>query len=438
MTPPGKEILENIAAEYFLRDLTDQELTWLQRGLQEDEALRERFVQAARDEFLLTQFYQEPEEVKLLAFPRRRRLKRGVRRIAASIAILLSLATIFLSRYMEVSNKISDIPNAPVVAHVTGCFVLEADAISVVNEGKLRTIEANSELRAGDRVVVPFGSRLTFQYNNEDTFVEMSGGTFFSLQEEDGAKFVRLRQGTMWADVAKQPNGKPLRIMTDDAEAVVLGTSFEISANQFTRLSVVSGMVRFKSHDNDHSVEVSAGHLADSQRESLWKSLPFAIQKLYPVLDQTINRLDCEKFIAVDPKRNLCGFLSFDLSNVRGKVIEARLRLRVANNEKEACRSGDIRLYSLPAEASPATAANYQRRMISRYEGRIGGGMDLEFLIEPANLSSNLNAFMIGMLPGGDSFLFNASESPEPPQLILKVETKSTKPLGQTFTNGEI
>ena len=75
-----------------------------------------------------------------------------------------------------------------------------------------------------------------------------------------GQKALRLEAGTVHAEVAHQPEGRPLLIATADAEAVVLGTRLILGTRTSdTRLSVEKGLVRLVRTADRRSVEVPAG-----------------------------------------------------------------------------------------------------------------------------------------------------------------------------------
>jgi hypothetical protein len=311
------------------------------------------------------------------------------------------------------------------VATGTDCFVLPSDAITVVNQGQTRTLKQSEPLLSGDRVMLPPGGRLTIQYLQEDTTVNMSSGALFTLSNRDGAKQIHLEMGRMSADVDKQAPGKPMRITTDDAEAVVLGTSFELLAADITRLAVSSGCVRFNSPDAHQSLDVPSGYLAESTETREWKRLPFSVETLIPSEDDTIgnpNENDAP-FINVDWKREYFGYLTFDLGNRNTSLLEAKLRLRVMRKGSDTGGSGTVRLYSLPAESNPTDAITSARTQIAQYIGNVGAGMDLEFEIDPAKLTDGINTLMITQDDGGNDFWFSSSQGAVAPQLLLKLET---------------
>lgn len=72
-----------------------------------------------------------------------------------------------------------------------------------------------------------------------------------------------LAQGTISAEVTRQPAGRPFAILTPQAEARVLGTTLRLSVEaDGTRLEVLKGRVRLMRLSDKKSVEVVAGHFA--------------------------------------------------------------------------------------------------------------------------------------------------------------------------------
>jgi ferric-dicitrate binding protein FerR (iron transport regulator) len=74
------------------------------------------------------------------------------------------------------------------------------------------------------------------------------------------AKALYLQSGFLAVEAGRQPPGQPLRIVTPDAQAEVLGTKFNVAASsRQTRLRVAEGTVKMWSESADSSVVVPAG-----------------------------------------------------------------------------------------------------------------------------------------------------------------------------------
>lgn len=97
----------------------------------------------------------------------------------------------------------------------------------------------------------------------DGTLVELSPDSRVERFSSGPGKRLYLVQGTMKANVTKQPPGQPLVVATPHAEATVLGTQLSVSPGaQSTRLDVTEGRVRLTRLPERDSVEVTAGHFA--------------------------------------------------------------------------------------------------------------------------------------------------------------------------------
>jgi hypothetical protein len=113
----------------------------------------------------------------------------------------------------------------------------------------------NDELLAGYGLFTHNGTAVLAYADG--TTVEIGASTWVHRILETGGKRLELRDGTVRATVAKQPEGKPLVITTPHGEARVVGTVFRLtSTTTGTRLEVEEGKVQLK------GVEVSAGQVA--------------------------------------------------------------------------------------------------------------------------------------------------------------------------------
>jgi len=102
---------------------------------------------------------------------------------------------------------------------------------------------------------------------DEATHFTLAPRSAVALRELRGQKRFELREGRVSADVAKQHDGAMIWF-TDDAEARVLGTKFELSADALlTRLDVSEGAVQFQGRAASETTIIRAGQVAatDSQ-----------------------------------------------------------------------------------------------------------------------------------------------------------------------------
>ena len=98
-------------------------------------------------------------------------------------------------------------------------------------------------------------AELTFY---DGTTVTVSGRSLLTFSEQK-QKIVHLRYGNISANVAPQPTGRPMLILTPSAQMNVLGTQFNVDAqSESTRLVVNEGRVRFKRNTDGKEVDVEA------------------------------------------------------------------------------------------------------------------------------------------------------------------------------------
>jgi len=431
MKPKDDNSIQSLLGDYFVRDLDDDQLARLETALASNPDLRAKFAEHSRDEWLLhhvhediTGGYIKPNN--LVQFHGNRNFFAKFVAIAAMLAVSCTFAYLYFT-HTETDIHYANLDSEAIhhLATLTDAFALPGDSITVINDSETRLLQPGGHLFAGDRVTVPEGARLSFQYANEETLVRINTASEFVLSELNGTKHIHLESGALKAEVVRQPVGKPMRLTTNDAEAVVLGTSFELRAKEYTQLAVLTGRVVFNSRFSEQNVEVQAGHLAKSNQASEWKSVPFKISRTSPIFDHTLNKNRLHEFIAVDHERDYVGFLRFDCGQFNGKPIEAKLKLHLSRHHTDGGGSGTVRLYKVP----PTTHINNVHEMpfveVATYTGRLGAGMDLTFNIDTESMDNDINTFLIKLDENGNDFWFSSSEGPVPPQLILKVDSST-------------
>ncbi len=413
-----------LAEDYFVRDLTEEELAEFQTALQQNPELRAALAEHARDEWLLKHLHSGEIPENVIVFPNAERPHWPLQlaRVAAVLLFLLAaVGTYYFTTEGSRFNPISlHLPKTRAV--VEEIYTLPGDVIVVSNGVEERELSAYSLLKDAETVYLPPGARLTYKYRSDDTMVYVNSDSTFTLINNQGAKHIQLDKGGLKAEVDRQPDGKPLRVITADAEAVVLGTSFEIHTDENTRLAVLSGTVGFQSLDARNQVEVDAGYFAESNKSGNWQSRPFRLMDLEPVSEHSINQPESKRFIAVDPVRDYTGYLKFNLENLQGEAVDARLRLRVQPRGNDHGGSGTIRLFAVPADTNIESADSASLVEVAAYSGKVSAGMNLDFQIDTTQLQEGMNAFLIKLDRGGNDFWFSSSRGAHPPELRLKIE----------------
>jgi hypothetical protein len=117
------------------------------------------------------------------------------------------------------------------------------------------------------QAVLTEGARSSLVVDYPDhTRLEIAGDTIvrsLTDRKDRARKLVFLEQGSLNADVSKQPPGKSMILQTRQAEVSVLGTRFTLAAEkEATRLQVEEGAVNFTRTADKKTVQVRSGYFA--------------------------------------------------------------------------------------------------------------------------------------------------------------------------------
>jgi hypothetical protein len=151
------------------------------------------------------------------------------------------------------------------VASVSALAVIQSAEGSVEITRAGRTVYAGpgAQILAEDKLVASSNGRAEIKYGSEETTVQLLSGAAAKFWLQDDAKRVRLETGTLVCKIAKQPEGRAMRFITLNAEAVVVGTQLKLAvSNDTTHLEVTEGKVRLARNDQQF-VMVGAGESAD-------------------------------------------------------------------------------------------------------------------------------------------------------------------------------
>jgi ferric-dicitrate binding protein FerR (iron transport regulator) len=251
---------------------SEEEVRELEGLLRSDGSLRRAFVERMRLEADLASLYAtETAALSVSPASRARRPLRLVRRgrhtnvRAAALAVAASLV-MALGLWAAMREGQPD-ASAPSVASVAG----RVDLIRDGRPGSRADLMRGARLRSGDRIVAHAGAAATLRYA-DGTAVALSGGSYLTVLAGEGGKRLLLSDGSLDADVARQPAGKAMVIETPHARAEVLGTRFSLSVGAAeTRLDVREGAVRLASAAGGSAadvVTVRAGESAVAARGS--------------------------------------------------------------------------------------------------------------------------------------------------------------------------
>ncbi len=143
------------------------------------------------------------------------------------------------------------------IARVTG---LNGSLRWIGDGGRLvRDLKVGTVLGGGTLEALSADSWMSLAFR-DGSAVTVSGPTMLTLAEDD-QKQLHLREGILFAKVARQPSGRPMLIHTRTAEMEVLGTQLDVEAEpEATRLSVDEGRVRVTRLVDGSVAEVPARH----------------------------------------------------------------------------------------------------------------------------------------------------------------------------------
>ena len=140
----------------------------------------------------------------------------------------------------------------------------------------VRGIKIGDELTGGTLEVVAADSWAELVFD-DGTKVWASGPAIVTFSEGPEGKRIHLREGELSLDVAPQSSGYPLRLQTPSAEVEVLGTQFNVTADDSaTRLAVHEGLVRVTRLADGKTRDVPADHhvVAALERKTNFDALP--------------------------------------------------------------------------------------------------------------------------------------------------------------------
>ncbi|GEM_PF-825129 len=179
--------------------------------------------------------------------------------LAASFAIV-AVGLWFWNQKEKTGIAVDTVP-------VSIAFLAEKQGnVTVERGGKLYTIDNGTPLYAGDSVRTENGGRAVVSYP-DSTKVEIKTASSIILNpapaEQKFGKKVQIVDGTVSANVAKQPEGFPMLFQTFNARAIVLGTKLEIDVlSGRSKLKVEEGQIRLERLADKASVLVSTGEQA--------------------------------------------------------------------------------------------------------------------------------------------------------------------------------
>jgi ferric-dicitrate binding protein FerR (iron transport regulator) len=151
-------------------------------------------------------------------------------------------------------------------AKASGQYIASVQAMSgqagITRGAQLLQVEVGMLIMDQDTITAAPGASAEIRYAREDTAVTLLSATTAKFSENSEAMQIRLNAGKLACEVAPQPAGRPMRFITPQAVAEVLGTKLSLAvSNAATRLEVTEGSVKLTRNDMA-SVTVKAGEFA--------------------------------------------------------------------------------------------------------------------------------------------------------------------------------
>lgn len=142
-------------------------------------------------------------------------------------------------------------------------LIAGGDGVVLSRDGVEFLVRTPVTLRAGDTIRTPPAMLATVDYVYEGTRLELGGGSFLRLGQDDGLKQIHLETGVIHATVAKQSEGERLRLETPEALVEVLGTELRLATTHLmSTLEVYAGRTRLAQRTRPGNTVVESGQAA--------------------------------------------------------------------------------------------------------------------------------------------------------------------------------
>jgi len=192
--------------------------------------------------------------------------------IAACLAIAAGVV-FFLTRPVR---------NPPVVIAE---FVSADEGVTVTSsDGKTALAQVGTQLCSSDLVEVPSEGMAKLQYLSgsarEETTVELFADGEATFSVNDGAKRVELMSGALACEAARQPEGRPMLLVTPNATATVVGTRFWLEVyGEETTLAVEKGTVVLARDEQRLDVDAGQTAMASTTKGVTYLKVPVVRQQ---------------------------------------------------------------------------------------------------------------------------------------------------------------
>lgn len=248
---------------YLAGEATEQELAELRAVAGRDAGLAECLFQNACQEVELHDYFQKmnmsagPAQSGRLAWP----LKRTVYAFAALVGLIIGLGLyVLLSpdwRLIQGNLIVSDVDSG----------------VMIIRRGQNILATENMTLSQNDIIEVSAAGVARIQYLDEETILLLQPRTSIRILSDKSGKCIQLIRGSIHATVARQPAGKPMRVLSEDGVVEVMGTRLVFGTDeQVTRVDTMEGSVALVSEKSGKKQVVKAGDYAQIDKQGVLTS----------------------------------------------------------------------------------------------------------------------------------------------------------------------
>ncbi|GEM_PF-2031289 len=264
---------EKLLSHYLDDEASQEELRKLAELIKSENECRKRYQEELRIHVLLREISLEKiSSEKEKSRDRRKNVKANLRFVRQTShgtlwwSIAASFAVFAVGLWFFMKDRQLPVQSIAILSE-------KQSAVTVERGQEIFNAENGFFLAAGDAVRTSSGSSAIIKFT-DSTVIELNASTSIVLNpssiEENAEKQVDIINGSISAEIAKQPEGRSMVFKTHNAKAVVLGTKLEISVeSEKTVLKVREGLVYFRLLSGGDGYDVPAGGMAEASGDTI-------------------------------------------------------------------------------------------------------------------------------------------------------------------------
>lgn len=214
------------------------------------------------------------------------------------VALVIVATVLAIVALRDPWNRPTEVPQfaaQPFILRCSGDVQFKASSSDWQSIGVGQRIGPDSTLRTADE-----DDELVLRYEDGTEISLVGTGQLVVVESAAGGKLLDLRSGQMSAEVAPQPAGRPLIVVTPHTTLRVLGTRFTLAIGQYdgTRLELETGQVELiREAEKPVRVEANSIAIVPSATEPIQLS-PRPIVRSVPQREMSFDRLRSIRFAA--------------------------------------------------------------------------------------------------------------------------------------------